>query len=108
MKKHNRTAFRFVEHKGMIDYCECYPIKRYQNKTLKTFYRDVHTNLEYPENMVFDNIDECKKQKFVRQYNERMRSRYEANIIMHPEDDYKFEEMSFEEIIMNIKTNKEQ
>lgn len=103
MKKHNGTAFRFVEHKGMIDYCECYPIKRYQNKTLKTFYRDVRTKLEYPENMVHENIDEYTKQEFVRQYNESMRSLYEANMIMHPEDNYKFEEMSFEEIIMNIK-----
>lgn len=103
MKKHNGTAFRFVEHKGIIDYCECYPIKRYQNKILKTFYRDVRTNLEYPENMVFENIDEYKKQKFVYQYNQSMRILYEANMIMHPEDNYKFKEVSFEEIMNEYK-----
>lgn len=65
-------------------------------------WRDKDKNC-YHSDHVSDTLTDAQKERFTQQYNHRSREMYDFHMAKNPEDVFPFQELSFDEIVKNIK-----
>lgn len=95
-----KGTYKFIITDYGIYYNRCRPV------TLqgKPFFRVMDSLKEvYPAYCVHDTLTDVQKDRFVRQYNEYYKKLAQRHTIIHPEDEFLFQEYTYDEILKSIR-----
>lgn len=91
--------FYFIDRHGFISYIYGKEVVRTFNGAERHFIRAWDSKTEYPLHWAKKELSEGEKTTFVKQYNDMLKEDYEFQRAKHPEDEYVFTPMTFDEIV---------